>query len=286
MAIIQSALLSKGRGSAGSVTFRRVNGKTVVSEKPIEVKNPRTYPQQLQRAYMLMASRFVGGLGEYFRERQKVSRIYDGNLSQRGSLLSARQYLGGVLQRLLKANIPVNEHIAGLIVANQPLPAFLYYSPVVGDDYYRSYGQLDITGLPRVNNSVKAADVDVNTVSSAEGVLAHFNINGVVGGNRKGVIMNCTYSALYFVGDADTPMLLHFRSATGKVRVISEEQGIFSVTADLMLPVGATIVASIVEMTPLSSVELEISVTEDVSTIAEPIGLVDWHYGTPPTPQT
>ena len=48
MAIL-NGILKKLNGSAGSLTFKQVNGQTVVSEKPSTVRNSRTPSQQRQR---------------------------------------------------------------------------------------------------------------------------------------------------------------------------------------------------------------------------------------------
>ena len=48
MAIL-NGILKKLNGSAGSLTFKQVNGQTVVSEKATIVKNARTPAQQRQR---------------------------------------------------------------------------------------------------------------------------------------------------------------------------------------------------------------------------------------------
>ena len=48
MAIL-NGILKKLNGSAGSLTFKQVNGQTVVSEKATTVKNTRTPAQQRQR---------------------------------------------------------------------------------------------------------------------------------------------------------------------------------------------------------------------------------------------
>ena len=48
MAIL-NGILKKLNGSAGSLTFKQVNGQTVVSEKATVVKNTRTPAQQRQR---------------------------------------------------------------------------------------------------------------------------------------------------------------------------------------------------------------------------------------------
>ena len=47
MAIL-NGILSKLNGSAGSLTFKQVNGKTVVSEKATTVRNAKTPQQQRQ----------------------------------------------------------------------------------------------------------------------------------------------------------------------------------------------------------------------------------------------
>ena len=48
MAIL-NGIVSKMKGSAGNLTFKHVNGKTIVSEKATEVKNPRTPSQMAVR---------------------------------------------------------------------------------------------------------------------------------------------------------------------------------------------------------------------------------------------
>ena len=48
MAIL-NGILKKLNGSAGSLTFKQVNGQTVVSEKATVVKNSKTPAQQRQR---------------------------------------------------------------------------------------------------------------------------------------------------------------------------------------------------------------------------------------------
>ena len=44
-----SGIISKINGSAGNITFRRLNGETVVSEKVTQVRNPRTEAQMRTR---------------------------------------------------------------------------------------------------------------------------------------------------------------------------------------------------------------------------------------------
>ena len=48
MAIL-NGLINKMKGSAGQLTFKRLNGQTVVSERPTKISNPRTEAQQRQR---------------------------------------------------------------------------------------------------------------------------------------------------------------------------------------------------------------------------------------------
>ena len=44
-----SGIISKINGSAGNITFRRLNGETVVSEKVTQVRNPRSEGQMRTR---------------------------------------------------------------------------------------------------------------------------------------------------------------------------------------------------------------------------------------------
>ena len=46
---ILNGIISKINGSAGNITFRRLNGETVVSEKVTQIRNPRSNAQMQTR---------------------------------------------------------------------------------------------------------------------------------------------------------------------------------------------------------------------------------------------
>ena len=50
-----NGIWKKLKGSVGSLTFKQVNGQTVVSEKATTVKNTRTSGQQRQRTKSFLA---------------------------------------------------------------------------------------------------------------------------------------------------------------------------------------------------------------------------------------
>ena len=56
MAVINGTFVTKLTGSVGNVTYRVSNGQNIASEKAVNVKNPRTYAQQLQRMRMTTIS--------------------------------------------------------------------------------------------------------------------------------------------------------------------------------------------------------------------------------------
>lgn len=52
MAIIRSLAVGKARKSAGNLTYTTIDGRTIVREKPVFVRNPRTEGQVAQRSKM------------------------------------------------------------------------------------------------------------------------------------------------------------------------------------------------------------------------------------------
>ena len=61
MAIL-NGIIKKMTGSAGQLTFKTVNGQTVVSEKVTAVKNSRTAGQQRQRMKWVNIIRMYSGI--------------------------------------------------------------------------------------------------------------------------------------------------------------------------------------------------------------------------------
>ena len=61
MAILKG-IIRKMTGSAGQLTFKRLNGQTIVSEKISNVKNSRTAAQQRQRMKWVNIIRMYAGI--------------------------------------------------------------------------------------------------------------------------------------------------------------------------------------------------------------------------------
>lgn len=273
MAIIQSALLSKGKGSAGSVTFRRMNGKTVVSEKPIEVKNPQTFPQQLQRAYMLVASRWLAGFNAYTRERFPVKRNYDGRLSKNGSYLLPRQFWAKELQAALKATAEIRDDIELEITPGMNLPNRLYYNPLVNPDYLGVYKEVDYTGLPSTSASVPvlqfgAAIADHKATISGTAAVEATSAN---------VMINVSVTAIIrsYVGGSEGSRFV-VSSAVQRMQEVLMGGEALSLSVEFDVPAGNDFLGYILEITPVSFVELQTATLQNVGTITDAVGIVEW----------
>lgn len=273
MAIIQSALLSKGKGSVGSVTFRRMNGKTIASEKPLEVKNPQTFPQQLQRAYMLVSSRWLAGFNAYTRERFTAKRNYDGRLSANGSTLLARQFWAKELQAALKAKPEIREDIELGITPGNKLPNRLYYNPLINPDYLDVYQEVDYTGLPSVSTSVpshtfgSSFDEGKMTVSGTAAVDA-VSPNVMVNVSVTAIIRN-------YVGGSEGSRFV-VSSAVTRLQETLMGGDPLSISVEFDVPVENDFLGYIIEITPVSFVELQTATLNNVGTIVEAVGIVNW----------
>lgn len=273
MAIIQSALLSKGKGSAGSVTFRRLNGKTVVSEKPIEVKNPQTFPQQLQRAYMLVSSRWLAGFNAYTRERFTAKRNYDGRLSKNGSTLLPRQFWAKELQAALKAKAEIREDIEIGITPGAKLPNRLYYNPLINPDYLGVYKEVDYTGLPSTSTSVPSHTFG----SSFEEGTVTISGTAAVSAVSPNIMVNVSVTAIIrnYVGGSEGSRFV-VSSAVARLQETLMGDEPLSVSVQFEVPVENDFLGYIIEITPVSFVEMQTATLNNVGTIVEPVGIVNW----------
>lgn len=273
MAIIQSALLSKGKGSAGSVTFRRMNGKTIVSEKPIEVKNPQTFPQQLQRAYMLVSSRWLAGFSNYTRERFPVKRNYDGRISKNGSTLLARQFWAKELQAALKAKTEVRGDIELGITPGMKLPNRLYFDPLVNPDYLGVYKEVDYTGLPATSSSVPVVQMG-STVAEGKVTISG---TSVVYATSTNIMVNVSVTAIVrsCVNGSEGSIYV-MSSAVQRMQEILMGGDSLSLSVEFPIPTGSDFLGFIFEITPVSFVELQTAALNNVGTITEPVGIAKW----------
>lgn len=167
MAIIQSALLSKGRGSAGSVTFRRLNGKTVVSEKPLTVKNPDTVYQRRTRMLFMVGANQGWALNPYFAARPSLTAVRTSTgFSARGSKLLPLQDLIKRAVKIASESEPVRTQIsayASSVPSNQ-INYALRNAVLVGSTspIFQALQNLDVTGLPRENSELAINSISVN----------------------------------------------------------------------------------------------------------------------------
>lgn len=171
MAIIQSALLSKGRGSAGSVTFRRLNGKTVVSEKPLVVKNPDTVSQRRTRMLFMVGANQGWALNPYFAARPSLTAVRTSTgFSKRGSKLLPIQDLIKRAVKIVGESDPARTQIsayASSVPSNQVNYA-LRNAVLIGSTspIFQALQGLDVTGLPRENS-----ELAINSISVDEGQI-------------------------------------------------------------------------------------------------------------------
>lgn len=273
MAIIQSALLSKGRGSAGSVTFRRLNGKTIVSEKPIEVKNPQTFPQQLQRAYMLVASRWLAGFNAYTRERFQVKRKYDGRLSKNGSTLLPRQFWASQLQAALKGVEEIRDDLDNEVVAGRKLPNRLYFYPLVNAAYLDVYKGVDYTGLPKTSSSVPVYSFSGSVMDGKAKVSG----TAVVSGTAADTMVNISVTAIIRnYSEEEEGDRYNMYTAVKRMQETLGEGIALDIVAEFDLSEGSDFLGYIIEITPVSLVELQTAAVQNVGTISEPVGIVGW----------
>lgn len=94
MAIL-NGILRKLNGSAGSLTFKQVNGQTVVSEKATTVRNPRTPMQQRQRTKWGNVVQMYKGIAPLINYgfEQKPAGMSDYNMFMKANMKSSDIYL-------------------------------------------------------------------------------------------------------------------------------------------------------------------------------------------------
>ena len=111
MAIL-NGLIQKMKGSAGQLTFKSLNGQTVVSEKPTKVSNPRTDMQQRQRTRWTNIIRMYKGLVPLLRNafENKLATQSDNNsilpnYTTEDAYTNAANSYGGVNNVFLRPNL-------------------------------------------------------------------------------------------------------------------------------------------------------------------------------------
>lgn len=94
MAIL-NGIIKKMTGSAGQLTFKTVNGQTVVSEKVTAVKNSRTAGQQRQRMKWVNIIRMYSGIAPLLKNgfEKKMAQLSDYNMFVRFNSAASPVYM-------------------------------------------------------------------------------------------------------------------------------------------------------------------------------------------------
>ena len=249
MAIIQSALLSKGRGSAGSVTFRRLNGKTVVSEKPLVVKNPDTFYQRRSRMLFMLGANEGWALNPYFAARPKLAAVRSSSgVSARGSkLLPLQAYIKQAV-KTLREDSGVYGQVSSMAEA-VPSKEFDYAAKrsVVYDNsspVFQALKNLEATGLPRENS-----ELAINSISVNEGqIQVPVTVNSEANISK---VRATVYVIMVVVSEGSVNRYMVTRTV---------EQGVQSgqptnIQASIQVPQGQSIHRAIVEVVPIMDVD-------------------------------
>lgn len=245
MAIIQSALLSKGRGSAGSITFRRLNGKTVVSEKPLVVKNPDTVSQRRTRMLFMVGANQGWALNPYFANRPKLAEVRNSTgLSARGSKLLPLQDLIKRAVKVVGESDPALAQIsayANSVPSNQ-INYALKNAVLVGSTspIFQALKGLDITGLPSQNS-----ELAIGSISVEEGqIQVPITVNQVT----SIMSVRATIYVIVAVSSGDS---VNRYMVTRKLEQPPVAGGLINFQTSITIPEGQSIHRIIVEAVPL-----------------------------------
>lgn len=245
MAIIQSALLSKGRGSAGSVTFRRLNGKTVVSEKPLVVKNPDTVYQRRTRMLFMVGANQGWALNPYFAARPSLTAVRTSTgVSARGSKLLPIQDLIKRAVKIVSESGPARTQISAYAqsVPSNQVNYALRNAVLVGatSPIFQALQNLDVTGLPRENSELAISNISVD-----EGVIqVPMTVKPVTS------VMSVRATIYVIVAVASEGSVNRYM-VTRTVEQPPAAGGAVSVQTSIQIPVGQSIHRVIVEAVPL-----------------------------------
>lgn len=249
MAIIQSALLSKGRGSAGSVTFRRLNGKTVVSEKPLVVKNPDTFSQRQSRMLFMLGANAGWALSPYFAARPRLQEVrISAGVSARGSkLLPLQAYIRQAVKSLKEDNA-VEGQVSSMAYA-VPSKELDYAAKrsVVYDNsspVFQALENLNATGLPRVNAEIAFGSISVDD-GQIQVPMTVKPITTVLG------VRATIYVIVAVVSDGAVNRYM----ITETVEQMQVAGGVVNVQSSIQIPEGQSIHRVIVETVPLTGDE-------------------------------
>ena len=200
MAIL-NGIIKKMTGSAGQLTFKTVNGQTVVSEKVTVVKNARTAGQQRQRMKWVNIIRMYSGIAPLLKNgfEKKMAQQSDYNMFVRLNSAASPVYL-------TKPEADGGGCIAAPYQITQgSLPSIVIAGEGAEAQTDIALGSLTISASTTVAEFAKAV-VDNNADYNYGDQISFYNILQRV--NAETNIPYCQFSACYVVLDKDSAVKL------------------------------------------------------------------------------
>ena len=200
MAIL-NGIIKKMTGSAGQLTFKTVNGQTVVSEKVTVVKNARTAGQQRQRMKWVNIIRMYSGIAPLLKNgfEKKMAQQSDYNMFVRLNSAASPVYL-------TKPEADGGACIAAPYQITQgSLPSIVIAGEGAEAKTDIALGSLTISASTTVADFAKAV-VDNNADYNYGDQISFYNILQRV--NAETNIPYCQFSACYVVLDKDSAVKL------------------------------------------------------------------------------
>ena len=200
MAIL-NGIIKKMTGSAGQLTFKTVNGQTVVSEKVTVVKNARTAGQQRQRMKWVNIIRMYSGIAPLLKNgfEKKMAQQSDYNMFVRLNSAASPVYL-------TKSEADGGGCIAAPYQITQgSLPSIVVSGEGAEAKTDIALGSLTISASTTVAEFAKAV-VDNNADFDYGDQISFYDVLQRV--NAETNIPYCQFSACYVVLDKDSAVKL------------------------------------------------------------------------------
>ena len=200
MAIL-NGIIKKMTGSAGQLTFKTVNGQTVVSEKVTVVKNARTAGQQRQRMKWVNIIRMYSGIAPLLKNgfEKKMAQQSDYNMFVRLNSAASPVYL-------TKPEADGGGCIAAPYQTNQgSLPSIVITGEGAEAKTDIALGSLTISASTTVAEFAKAV-VDNNADFDYGDQISFYDVLQRV--NAETQIPYCQFSASYVVLDKNSAVKL------------------------------------------------------------------------------
>ena len=200
MAIL-NGIIKKMTGSAGQLTFKTVNGQTVVSEKVTVVKNARTAGQQRQRMKWVNIIRMYSGIAPLLKNgfEKKMAQQSDYNMFVRLNSAASPVYL-------TKSEADGGGCIAAPYQITQgSLPSIVITGEGAESKTFIALGSLTISASTTVADFAKAV-VDNNADFDYGDQISFYDVLQRV--NAETQIPYCQFSASYVVLDKNSAVKL------------------------------------------------------------------------------